>query len=122
MVRAFRHRDSLRFRQHGRCSFKRDERVALLRRAMGRLFEHRDKLVNEMLVSPTPPGLVRELLEGLRRRKRKFVWPCSGKRVVNIDSAHDLREEWHASAAQPIRISRAIEPLMVVADDRANTP
>jgi len=89
---------------------------------MGRLFKHRDKLVNQMLVSPTPLGLVRELLEGLRRRKRKFVRPCRGKRVVNIDSAHDLREEWHVGAPQSIRIARAIEPLMVVADDRANTP
>src|SRR5258706_14534000 len=51
---------------------KPDERVAL-RRAMGRLSKHGDKLVNEMLVSPTPPGLVRELLERLRRRQRNLV-------------------------------------------------
>ena len=82
--------------------------------------EHGDKLVNEVLVPPAPAGFVRKLLECLDRRECRFVRPRRCQGVVDIDDTHDLSEEWHVAAAQAIRVSRAVEALVVVTDDRAN--
>lgn len=46
-----------------------------------------------------------------------LVRAIGGNRVVDIDDAHDLSKQGNRVAFQPVRVSRSIEPFVMMAYD-----
>jgi hypothetical protein len=53
-----------------------------------------------------------------RRRHRGAVGEAGGQRIVDVHHLQDARGLRDLFAAQPVRIARAVDPLVMMADDR----
>src|SRR5690348_8986502 len=85
------------------------------RAGLGPLRHHRQERL-ERPVRP-PAAAADHLLERLVRRKRRLVGTGAGERVVDVPDPHDLRRHRDLLAPQAIGIPRAVELLVMGADD-----
>ena len=65
------------------------------------------------------PGELAQLGQGLLRGQRDHpIWPLGGHRLERVGAVEDPGQLRDLLTDQPIRIARAVVPLVVVADDR----
>ena len=71
--------------------------------------------VHERTIAPAFRGLVRQDVERLFLGTRVVIRALGGQRVVDVDDADDLREQGNGRVAEAVRVSAAIEPLVMMA-------
>src|SRR5882672_9128175 len=74
----------------------------------------------QVLPAPAAARIVPHHLVRRRRRQRLAVGPVARQGVEHVDDADDLRQQRDAIAGQSVWIAAAVEPLMMMADDRAH--
>src|SRR5436190_23970243 len=67
-------------------------------------------------------GFLQQVARRIFLRQRWTVGPMRRQRIVDVTDADDLREQRHLVASKSLRISAAVEPLVMAPDDRAHAP
>src|SRR5262249_50832297 len=93
-------------------------RVVVRERAGLEVLTEFDEGRHQRAVAPPARHLRHELLVGVLARQRGTVRSIGRDGVECIDDADNLREERHVRATQAVRVARAVQSLMMVADYR----
>ena len=83
-------------------------------------FNQPDELVRQFAVAPAVLCLFVDLLEYRTHREWWLVGPLRAERIEDVNNLKDSCCNRDFFAAQPIWVSAAIPPLMVVTNDRKN--
>jgi hypothetical protein len=80
----------------------------------------RQDRVHDVSISPPADGFVFELLVRLLERQRRLVRARGRQGIENVHDRHDLRKHRDFVALEPFRVTRAVEPLVVIPHDGTN--
>jgi hypothetical protein len=85
-----------------------------------KMIDDRNERFDEVLALPARAYVLPQNGERIPGRDGLLIRPRRRERFVGVDDPHDLREEWHLVVAKAVGIPGAVEPLVMVTDDRAD--
>src|SRR5262245_62733357 len=83
-------------------------------------FDESEKLVDQARVAPPTFDFAPKLRHRLGDRKGRLVGPPRRQRVEDVDDADDLSEAGDVAASQTVGVAGAVEPLVMMSNDRAH--